>query len=381
MVSLVVALLGTTVASSAATPAAHPPAAAERDVNTGLVASVLAAPRPVLEADGRQHLVYELQLTNPLEVAITIDKVATLDATTNQVLGALEGDAVAAAIDVLPLGGEPTGASLGPGGGGFLFLDLALAEGIEVPRALVHRFSLSFEPNPGLPAVVQIAATKVVRERPVVVGPPLRGARWVALQTHSRALNVVNGAFRFSQRFALDLVQLTADGRLFVGPPDQLSSYPFYGADVLSVAGGVVVRTKDGIPDNTPVGSILPFTNETVGGNHVVVDLGRGRFAFYGHLQPGSLTVEVGDRVKRGQVLGLLGNSGNSDAPHLHFQVADGRLPIDSNGLPYGFRFFESEGTLANPDEVLAGGVASIDPALSGPHARQLPVNLQVISF
>jgi Peptidase family M23 len=382
MVSLVVAaLLGTAVASSAATPAAPPPAGADRDVITGLVASVLAPPRPVLEADGRQHLVYELQLTNPVDVAITIDQVEALDAASDQVLGALEGDAVAAAMDVLPLAGEPTEARLGPGGGGFLFMDLALAEGAEVPRGLVHRFGLSFEPDPGFPGVVRIAATDVVRERPVVIGPPLRGARWVAL-THPMALNPVNGAIRYSQRFALDFLQLNAEGRLFEGPPEELSSYPFYGADVLSVAAGEVVRVKDGIPDNTPVGSLPPdLTFETAPGNHVVVDIGGGRFASYAHLQPGSLTVEVGDHVKRGQVLGLLGNSGNSDAPHLHFQVADAPLPLDADGLPYGFRFFDSEGTLANPEEVLAGGVAIIDPALSGPHSRQLPLNLQVISF
>jgi murein DD-endopeptidase MepM/ murein hydrolase activator NlpD len=151
---------------------------------------------------------------------------------------------------------------------------------------------------------------------------------------------------------------------------------------VLSVAGGVVARIKDGIPDNTPVGSIPPdLTTETVGGNSVWVDIGGGRFAYYGHLQPGSLTVDVGDHVRRGQVLGLLGHSGNSSAPHLHFHVTDAPLLADSNGLPFMFRFFESEGTVANPEEVLGGGVATVDPTLSGPHSRQLPLNLQIISF
>ena len=99
------------------------------------------------------------------------------------------------------------------------------------------------------------------------------------------------------------------------------------------------------------------------------------------NLQPGSLTVRVGDRVSHGQVLGLLGNSGNSDISHLHFHVTVSLSPLASDGLPYEFRSFDSEGILANGEEVLTGGVATFDPALSGLHSRQPPLNLQVISF
>ena len=72
-----------------------------------------------------------------------------------------------------------------------------------------------------------------------------------------------------SERFAIDFAQLDAEGRVFHGDPEQLSSYPAYGADVVSVARGVVVGTKDGIADNVPVGSLPPFSLETVGGNYV----------------------------------------------------------------------------------------------------------------
>ena len=68
---------------------------------------------------------------------------------------------------------------------------------------------------------------------------------------------------------------------------------------------------------------------------YVVLDLGGGRFAFYAHLQPGSLRVKAGDRVKAGQVLGLVGNSGNSTEPHLHFHISNGISPLGSEGLPY----------------------------------------------
>ena len=69
-------------------------------------------------------------------------------------------------------------------------------------------------------------------------------------------------------------------------------------------------------------------------------------FAFYAHLQPKGIRVKVGDKVRRGQVLALLGNSGNSDAPHLHFHVTDGNSPLGAEGLPYVIESFEMEDIL-----------------------------------
>src|SRR3954453_15429790 len=141
------------------------------------------------------------------------------------------------------------------------------------------------------------------------------------------AVKPINGAFSVAERFAIDFARLAPDGRLFTGDPTQLASYSGYGADVVSVTRGVGVRTKDGLVDNVPVGSLPPITLDNVGGNYVVVDIGGGHFAFFAHLQPGSLTVQVGNRVRAGQVLGRLGNSGNSDFPHLHFHVMNGPSP------------------------------------------------------
>jgi murein DD-endopeptidase MepM/ murein hydrolase activator NlpD len=76
----------------------------------------------------------------------------------------------------------------------------------------------------------------------------------------------------------------------------------------------------------------------------VILDLGQGRYAFYAHLQPGSLRVKLNDKVRRGQVLGLVGNSGNSTEPHLHFHVCDGNSPLASNGLPYVITEFQVQG-------------------------------------
>jgi murein DD-endopeptidase MepM/ murein hydrolase activator NlpD len=141
---------------------------------------------------------------------------------------------------------------------------------------------------------------------------------------HRRALIPVGGKAHIAQRFAIDWVQKRESGQTWVTDQLKNENYRCYGAEALAVADGVVVAVKDGIPQNIPgaTSRAVPITLETVGGNHVILDLGQGRYAFYAHLQPGSLRVNVGDKVRRGQVVGLVGNSGNSTEPHLHFHIA-----------------------------------------------------------
>jgi murein DD-endopeptidase MepM/ murein hydrolase activator NlpD len=111
------------------------------------------------------------------------------------------------------------------------------------------------------------------------------------------------------------------------------------------VRGGRIAGVRDGMPENVP-GVLPPPSIETAPGNYVIEDLGDGRFALYAHMQPGSLRVHPGDRVERGDVLGLVGNTGNSTMPHLHFHVMDRASPLDANGLPYVFDRFDLEATV-----------------------------------
>lgn len=116
-----------------------------------------------------------------------------------------------------------------------------------------------------------------------------------------------------------------------------------------------------------------------------MLDLGNGFFAFYGHLQKGSVMVKRGDRVKRGQVLGRLGNSGNSSAPHLHFHIMNGPSVLGSDGLPYVIDRFRLAGQIPAAQFAAADGVAGdwsqgllTKPS---PRRRQLPLDLAIIDF
>jgi murein DD-endopeptidase MepM/ murein hydrolase activator NlpD len=74
---------------------------------------------------------------------------------------------------------------------------------------------------------------------------------------------------------------------------------------------------------------------DTVAGNTITLDLGGGQFAYYMHLQPGSLRVKAGDRLRRGQVVARIGASGDAREPHLHFEVTTSSRPLAGEGVPY----------------------------------------------
>lgn len=355
----------------------------------------VSAPNPVLGADDRLHLAYELLVVNPSRFFVTIDKIEATDLA-GAVLATLEGDALAG-LTTLWSGEKET---LPPGGSAAIFLDVTFPAGAALPEGLLTRVAATRQaagpdgkpaPWPAaapFPAAFSFSGAQTPVGPPaVVVAPPLRGDGWVAVNgccdaitSHRGALIPVDGRLRVPERFAIDWVKLDETGRVFSGDGSRLEDFAYYGAEILSVAEGTVVNIYDEADEQIPNQPATGITAENIGGNMIVVDIGGGNHAFYAHLQRGSLRVKLGDRVVAGQVLGLLGNTGNSSAPHLHFHVMDGPSPLDANGLPYVFTRFTSRGTLAN-EIVETGAAAEIDPRLAGAHENQLPLNDEVVGF
>jgi hypothetical protein len=358
-----------------------------------LAAIPVAAPNPVLGADDKIHLAYELTLVNQSQLVVGIDAIDVVDAVNDRVLQHLDWKAVDAK---LRLNSREEGNVIAPANSGYLFMDVTFPADAEVPGAFSHRFQLSVKTikpetdGPKPPSTIAFIGVPVSVGTPAVaVAPPLKGPRWVigggccaAISYHRGATLSINGSVRVAERFAIDFVQLGDNGSLASGPANVVTSYPYLGTEVLSVADGTVAAIHDGDPEEVP--GKLPEGKSVgnAGGNYVVIDIGQGRFAFYAHLQPGSLRVKHGDHVAKGQVLGLLGNSGNTDTPHLHFHVMDGVSPLESNGLPYTFTAFEGEGVISQEAPLFTNGVVTIDRnALAGPHKDQLPLNLEVVNF
>jgi murein DD-endopeptidase MepM/ murein hydrolase activator NlpD len=225
------------------------------------------------------------------------------------------------------------------------------------PARLAHRLTLQRVPTDTSTAgtdtstVVLEGTTIPVEREAVVITPPVRG-EWAAFNGpsnssgHRRLVLALDGHVAIGQRFAIDYLRVDSTGSSRHGDPQKNTSYYAYGTELLAVADGIVAGTKDGIPENVPGANsrAVPITLETVGGNFVAIEVAKGRYALYAHVQPGSLRVKVGDHVKRGQVVALLGNSGNSTEPHVHFQIADGPTFLSSEGLPYALESFDVVG-------------------------------------
>lgn len=330
-----------------AAPAQHTP----KPIGT-LFDSVMPISPVAFKADGKWHLVYELHVANmdKSDYAFTRIDVLSSDAA-QKTLVSFSGAELDAMFSHPGLPDAEKVAKLVPGEFCAVFMWVTFDKLEDVPAAISHRISVKIGDYPEAYSVVTLP-TSVNKNPVVVISPPLTGSDWVAANgpsntsLHRRALIPINGHAYISQRFAIDWVQLNPDGKTYTGDPSDNKNYRAYGAEIHAVADGVVSEVKDGLPQNTPGAKSLavPLSLETIGGNHVIMKIGNGLYAFYAHMQPGSVRVKVGDKVTRGQVLGLLGNTGNSSEPHLHFQICDANSELGSEGLPYAFASFEVQG-------------------------------------
>ncbi|MDD7967978.1 M23 family metallopeptidase [Actinomycetospora lemnae] len=195
------------------------------------------------------------------------------------------------------------------------FAGLALAAAlVAVPRPRVSVVTNVLALLGSVVLVAQLVGTVGAPRDPVTIGLPLPG-RWDAISAGRSAL--VNNHWTLTvQRDAVDVVVLV-DGRTHRGDGTRLEDFAVFGQPVLAVADGRITEVVDGLPD-LPVGG---YTRRDMAGNHVVLDIGGGRHVLYGHLRQGSVRVRPGEEVRRGQVIGQVGDSGSSGEPHLHLQV------------------------------------------------------------
>jgi biotin carboxyl carrier protein len=340
-------------------------------------------PPTVAHLNDQNVLVYELHLTNLAATPLTLKRVVALGDG-----GASLSDVADSALTGAVARRGVTGPAaertrIGPGLWAIVYEWVPLTAGAAT-RSIHHR--LTFQGGAGADSakVEDLETLSVpVASDVTVIGPPLRGGSWLAANGpsytsgHRRTFVPISGGVYIGQRFAIDYVKLNAAGTgTFTGDSLKNDSYAAYGQDALAVADGIVSEVKDGIPQNVPgVNSrAVPITLETVGGNHVIIDLGGGRYAFYAHLQPGSIKVKVGDRVKRGQVIGLVGNSGNSTEPHLHFHMSDGNSPLGSEGIPYVHESFEIVGRCG-------AGLGGCTKSAAVVRRQQMPAANELVRF
>ena len=200
----------------------------------------------------------------------------------------------------------------------------------------------------------------------VVVDLPLRG-QWTAVNTPAHRIPS-HGTDMLGQRYAFDFVRTDARKGFHLHPAGTVRSYLIggrtrecygWGQPVHAAFDGQVVRARDGVPEREWLHVVRELAGvlrnsftfrptqegvDRVAGNHVVVrmDAMPAIHGFYAHLVPGSVAVEAGRTVTVGDQIGRVGHTGNSTAPHLHFQLMDSADPLQGGGIPCAFREYEA---------------------------------------
>jgi hypothetical protein len=321
-------------------------------------------------------LLYELYLTNFAQTSISLSRIEVLDA------DAANGSPVASfAASQLETMLQPIGAqtskdpkdrlTLRSGQSAIVFMSVALNRQSPMPNKLMHRVMAG-------DFIVQ-GATISTHHNPLhILGPPVEGANWLAADGpsndednhHRRGVVVLNGNTVDSRRYAIDWKRIK-DGVSFSGDAKDVHAYYAYGQPVLAVAEGRVIAARDGLPNNIPghgdaFHPSVPITLDTIAGNTITLDLGGGQFAYYLHLEPGSLRVKAGDLVQKGQILAHIGASGDAREPHLHFEVTTSSTLLIGEGIPYLVDRFRTQAE---------------SESQSGLHINEMPVGKDVVTF
>jgi murein DD-endopeptidase len=386
MRSVVVALLVLVLASPIMSSAQRRP----RLFNS-IDVQIPVAPIPVRIA-GKTHLGYELHITNFRTLDVALTRIEVLDGYRQSSLAAFQDSEL-----VRRLGRPGVGTTLadkrviGPGMRAVVYFWLPLDATTAAPTSIRHRIEFDMAGSAGVThETVDDAPLAIGKNGPVTLSPPLRGGPWAAIydpdmdRGHRTFIYTVNGRARIPARFAIDWIRLADDATRAKGDKTKIANWYGYGADVLAVADGTVAQAHDDMSEAASTDAADgPMTLEEASGNHVVLDLGQGRYAFYEHLKHGSIKVRAGDRVRAGDVIGALGNSGSSSAgPHLHFHVADANATLAAEGLPYVFTSFRVVGAFASVDEFGSGKRWNPAPAgTTGERKLELPAANVVVTF
>jgi murein DD-endopeptidase len=333
-------------------------------------------PAQTVRVLGVSHLVHELWITSRAPAPVTLSRV-TVSSETRTLADYQEAELLAhVGRPGLPRT-HPAPLVLEPDQQAVVYFWTALPQDGPAPSRVEHRVTIAVPGAPSSPrqTVARGGETRVVpADDAAVLDAPLRGQGWVAVYEpemmggHRTAIYTTDGAPRIPGRFAIDWIRLPPGATRMDSssrPPD----WNGFGAEVLAVAEARVADARDGRPDADAAGKPrVPITRDNAAGNYVSLDLGNGRFAFYEHLQEGSVRVKAGDRVARGQTIARLGSSGSvSSGPHLHFHVSNANSLLAAEGVPFVLRRFLARGAFAS-----IGAFAKGDPPV--PNARHLTI-------
>jgi len=164
------------------------------------------------------------------------------------------------------------------------------------------------------------------KDSPIPVSLPFFG-EWYVSQGYDGKLTHTG-----EWKHAWDFEIADAENKTFRGSGDFAEDYYCYGKNILAPADGTVEEIFDGVPDNI-VGEKNLKQNW---GNTVIIKHSEFLYTQLSHLKESSICVQAGQKLKKGEIIGKCGNSGNSPYPHLHFQIQSTAF-LGSKTLEYPF--------------------------------------------
>lgn len=294
-----------------------------------------------------QRIGYTLRTWEYEKDSLRLKKIIVLDASNNSELYIIEGDELASLhIYKSPL----------PFSRYFLFdkldsyycsIQLPLSLEVSIPEVIKHR--LIFTNLRNNEEIIKEGGQFSTRkdEMPVEISSPVKGSNWrlmnqSTIPPHFSTLYHVNGKIYNGERYATDYIQLNDNGLSYTGDVLLNPSFESYREGIYAVADGKVVKVLTEVRDNSGKNNIVNFSSpEAMAGNYIIIKIGEKLFAIYSHCFPGIAYVEEGQIVKEGELIALIGNSGWSTEPHLHFQISDTPDFYFSRGVPYTLKQYK----------------------------------------
>lgn len=347
---------------------------------------VCPSPPVPVRINKQQVLVYELHVTNFDTVPLTLKRLevfaneesngalitladATLSAGMTRVGGAMMmDDSSSAAKDAQVVE---------PGTRSVIFVWIELQSNRSVPASLKHRMVFSAGAGSATDATLEDFQVPVSRDSVLTLAPPFKGGTWLAgngpgnNSPHRRTIAAIDGHIYSAERFAIDWIEVGPNGDSRHDGATRNENWWGWGEPVLAVGDGEITEVGDGIPDNAPR-VLPPVTLDNIAGNHVILQITPNRYVTYAHLQNGTIKVRLHEHVRRGDVLALLGNSGNTTGAHLHLQLTDRNSVLQSEGVPFVFESF----TYLGP-----GSEYELEKHVSVPWVNSIPPGDAVIQF
>lgn len=350
--------------------------------DTNLELKVTYQPQEVKSTNGKVNLLYSVEISNFKKDGYDLKDFQVFDAANKSMLCSIKDTNKYLIIHKPTQESIPDDFYYYPGESQHVTYRFSVGLAMDptaVPKKIINRLVLV---KGNIEKIIEGKETEVLKKSIPIISPPLRGERYVSGRTtilfdnhHPKSQITYKGRTTAPTRFSVDWNKIDAAGNAYIGDSKICSSWYVYGQNVYAVADGQVVSVKDGMPDQSPVGTVSSDLNLFNGEGNSVVMFIAGGYAVYAHLIPNSITVKAGQIIDRGTLIGKVGNSGASYAPHLHFGLHSDYPYYISEGLPYYIDSLEKTGSVGK-----AGGTYTILP-LPTEHKNEIVENWGVYNL